>query len=262
MNGVQMRSSIAIVSLILLSCASGQDSMGDDGYIQLFNGRDLTGWDIKISGYPLNDNYLNTFRVEDGVLKVSYDEYDRFDGEFGHIFFNQKFSEYILRVEYRFIGDQAPEGPGWAARNNGAMLHSQSAESMLLDQAFPVSIEAQFLGGLGENERPTMNVCTPGTHIVMDGQLVTRHCNNSNSKTYHGDDWITVEMIVQADRAIYHVIEGDTVLAYSKPQIGGDLPEGFPLAEGTPLMEGYIAFQAESSPIEFRKIELLDLSRK
>ena len=257
-----MRAVIAMLSIVLISSCPGCDSAGNNGYIQLFNGRDLTGWDIKISGHPLNYNYLNTFRVEDGILKVSYDEYDRFDGEFGHIFYNQKFSEYILRVEYRFTGDQSPGGPGWAARNNGAMLHSQSAESMLLDQAFPVSIEAQFLGGLGEEERSTMNVCTPGTHIVIDGELITRHCNNSNSKTYHGDDWITVDMIVHADRVIYHVIEGDTVLAYSKPQIGGDLPEGFPLAEGTPLTEGYIAFQAESSPIEFRKIELLDLSKR
>jgi hypothetical protein len=260
MNGVIMRPVTAIASFLLICCCSGCDSTASDGYIQLFNGRDLTGWNIKISGHPLNDNYLNTFRVEDGILKVSYDGYERFNGEFGHIFYNQKFSEYILRVEYRFVGDQVPGGPGWAARNNGAMLHSQSAESMLLDQAFPVSIEAQFLGGLGEDERPTMNVCTPGTHIVMNGELVTRHCNNSNSRTYHGDDWITVEMIVHGGREIYHVIEGDTVLTYSNPQIGGDLPEGFPLAEGTILTEGYIAFQAESSPIEFRKIELLDLT--
>jgi hypothetical protein len=228
--------------------------------MQLFNGRDLSGWDIKISGHELNENYKNTFRVRDGMLVVSYDDYERFDGEFGHIFYNRKFSDYILRVEYRFTGEQVPGGAGWARKNNGAMLHSQSAESMGLDQDFPVSIEAQFLGGLGEGERPTMNVCTPGTHIVMDGELVTRHCNNSTSATYHEDEWLTVEMIVHGGGDIYHVVAGDTVLTYSSPQVGGSLPEGFPLAEGTLLTEGYIALQAESHPIEFRKIELLELS--
>jgi hypothetical protein len=248
--------------LFTLPGCSSEQAAGDGDYIQLFNGRDLTGWDIKISGHPLNDNYRNTFRVEEELLKVSYDEYDEFDGEFGHIFYREKFSEYILRVEYRFVGQHVEGGPSWAFKNNGAMLHSQSAESMGLDQDFPVSVEAQFLGGSGEGERPTMNVCTPGTHIVMNGELVTRHCTSSNSKTYHGDEWITVEMIVHADGFIYHVVDGDTVLTYSKPQIGGDLPEGFPLPEGTLLTEGYIALQAESHPIEFRKVELLDLSKK
>lgn len=260
-----MRTAI-LSSLLLLffltACGSGSRTAKEDQWIQLFNGKDLSDWDIKISGHQLNENYLNTFRVRDGILQVSYDEYEQFDGEFGHIFYRQKFSDYILRVEYRFVGEQVPGGPGWARKNNGAMLHCQSAESMGLDQDFPVSIEAQFLGGLEEGERPTANVCTPGTHVVMDGELVTRHCTNSSSATYHGEEWVTVEMIVHGGRDIYHVVEGDTVLAYSSPQIGGNLPEDFPLPKGTLLTEGYIALQAESHPIEFRKVELLDLSGK
>ena len=230
-------------------------------WISLFNGRDLSGWDIKITGSELNDNYKNTFRVEDGLLKVSYDEYERFDGEFGHLFYKEKFTHYILRVEYRFVSAQAPGGPDWALRNSGAMLHSQSAESMTLDQSFPVSIEAQFLGGTGEGERPTANLCTPGTHVVMDGELITQHCVSSSSKTYHGDEWVTVEMEVRGDELIRHVIDGETVIAYSEPQIGGDnKAEDYPVPDGTPLSQGYIALQAESHPIEFRKVELLDLS--
>lgn len=262
-NYWNMKAKYLFLFLVLVSCKPKQQPAEEAQWIQLFNGKDLTGWDIKIAGHELNDNYKNTFRVENGILKVCYDEYDQFDSKFGHIFYKKKFSFYILRVEYRFVGEQVPDAPGWAIRNNGAMLHSQSAESMGIGQNFPVSIEAQLLGGTGEGERTTSNLCTPGTNVVMDGKLITQHCIGSSSKTYHGDQWVTVEMIVKGDEVIHHVIEGDTVLTYSKPQIGGDhFPEGFPLPEGTPLKEGYIAFQAESHPTEFRVIELLDLSKK
>lgn len=162
-------------------------------------------------------------------------------------------------MEYRFTGEQVPGGPSWGLRNTGAMLHSQSPESMLLNQDFPVSIECQLLGGLGAEPRPTGNVCTPGTHVVINNQLITQHCTESSSKTFDGDQWVTVEVVVLGDSIIHHIVNGDTVLTYTKPQIGGELPEGFPLPEGTPLKEGYIALQAETHPCEFRKVELLNL---
>jgi len=243
------------LALMTVSCSNSNK----ENWIQLFNGEDLTGWEIKIKGSPLNENYKNTFRVEDGVMKVSYDEYEEFNAEYGHIFYNKPFSDYKLRIEYRFTGDQVQGGESWAFRNSGVMLHSQSPASMNLDQDFPVSVEAQFLGGDGVSERPTGNVCTPGTHVVINGELVTQHCTNSTSKTYHGDVWVHAEFIVLGDSIIHHIIEGDTVMTYTKPQIGGDLPEGFTLPEGTLLEEGYICLQAESHPVEFRKVEILEL---
>lgn len=235
----------------------------EEEWIQLFNGTDLDDWTIKMTGYPLNENYLNTFRVEDGLLKVRYDNYDRFNGEFGHIFYKTPYSRYKLRVEYRVVGEQVEGGAEWAFRNNGVMFHSQSPETMLLDQQFPVSIEAQLLGGWDDGgERPTGNVCTPGTNIVMNGELITQHCVNSSSKTYPPDEWVTFELVVYGDSIIHHIVNGDTVLTYSGPQIGGgNGPEDYPIPEGTPLTSGYIALQAESAPFDFRKVELLDLSK-
>ncbi|GJM32304.1 MAG: hypothetical protein DHS20C18_13050 [Saprospiraceae bacterium] len=247
--------SALFILLLFSACA---EKAPKENWISLFNGKDLTGWDIKISGYELNNNYKNTFLVEDSLLKVSYTEYDTFAGEFGHLFYKEPFSHYILRVEYRFVGDQVKGGPGWAYRNNGAMLHCQTAASMGLDQDFPVSMEAQLLGGNGTDERPTGNLCTPGTHVEIDGKLVTDHCINSTSKTYHGDQWVTMDMIVLGDSLIQHVVNGDTVLTYSHIVIGG-AEEGYPVPEGTPVKEGYISLQAETAPIEFRKVELLNL---
>jgi hypothetical protein len=245
---------------ILFSCNQGTPET--EQWIQLFNGKDLEGWTIKMAKHPLGENFNNTFRVENGLMVTRYDNYDTFDGEFGHIFYKTPYSHYKLRVEYRVVGEQVKGGADWAFKNSGVMFHCQSPESMDLDQSFPVCIEAQLLGGANEGERPTGNVCTPGTNVVINGELVTQHCTNSTSKTFRGEEWVNFELVVYGDSIIYHIVNGDTVLTYSKPQIGGvDLPEGFPLAEGTPLTSGYIALQAESHPFDFRKVELLDLSK-
>jgi hypothetical protein len=251
----------AVLILISFSCESGEKSQQSDMWISLFNGKDLKDWKIKFTGYELNDNYKNTFRVEDGILKISYDQYEKFNGEFGHIFYKDKFSHYKIRVEYRFVGDQITDGPGWAYRNNGIMLHCQSPESMSLDQEFPVSVEVQLLGGNGVDERSTGNVCTPGTHIVMDGELITEHCINSTSKTFHGDQWVTAEVVVNGGTVIKNSINGELVFELSNPQYDPEHPDAMKLIknENLNLNEGYISLQAETHPTEFRKIEILNL---
>ncbi|HSC27966.1 MAG TPA: DUF1080 domain-containing protein, partial [Vicinamibacterales bacterium] len=201
--------------------------------------------------------------VENGLLQVRYDKWPTFTNEFGHLFYQEAFSHYVLAAEYRFVGDQARttrKDLGWAVRNNGLMLHSQAPQTVLKDQDFPSSIEVQLLGGLGDGRpRPTANLCTPGTHVEIDGRLYTQHCISSRSKTYHGDQWVRVEVVVHGGELISHRIDGETVLEYSKPQIGGDNVrpvDSTVKVDGTPLTGGYIALQAESAPIDFRKVEL------
>ena len=248
-------------SMILLLASCSKKQSGEEEWIQLFNGKDLSGWTPKFTGYPAGENYNNTFRVEDGILKASYENWDSFDNVFGHLITEDTFSHYKLHVEYRLTGDQVSGGPGWARKNNGLMLHSQSAKSMNEDQDFPVSLEVQLLSGLGEGPRPTANLCTPGTNVVMDGELITQHCNQSSSKTY-GEEWVNVDVIVKGSEILHHIVDGDTVMTYTKPQIGGgNLPEGYPLEEGTLVESGHIAIQAESHPTEFREISLMKLSK-
>ena len=234
-------------------------------WIQMFNGKDLSGWDIKFAKHELNDNYLNTFRVEDGLLKVRYDKWTAFNGEFGHIFYKQPFSYYLVAAEYRFVGNQVTgAGPqlAWALRNNGIMIHGQSAESMGLNQDFPISLEVQLLGGLGRGARPTGNLCTPGTNVHFGDTLITRHCTNSTSKTYDGDQWVRVEALVLGDSLIKHIVNGDTVLTYRKPEMGGGSANNTKpgvLVNGKPIAEGSISLQAETAEIDFRKVEILNL---
>jgi hypothetical protein len=251
---------------LLVPASPAQEPTADDpGWVPLFDGKTLDGWTPKVKGFELGDNHLDTFRVEAGVLKVSYDKYEAFADKFGHLFYKDPFSHYRLRVEYRFVGDQCKGGPGWAVRNNGIMFHSQDPKTMRKDQDFPVSIEAQLLGGLGKGNRPTNNLCSPGTHVVLGGKLFTPHCTNSKSKTFHGDVWVTAEIEVNGGGAVKHFVNGELVLEYEQPQLDPGDADAKKLiaARGGKLLleEGYIALQAESHPTEFRKVEIKVLKK-
>ncbi|MCH2133493.1 MAG: alpha/beta fold hydrolase [Phycisphaerales bacterium] len=228
----------------------------------LFNGKDLTGWTPKIAGQPLGEDPFGTVRVEDGMIRVGYDDYDgQFDGRFLHLFYEKPMSRYRLRVEYRFHGDQAPGGPGWAWRNSGAMLHCQDPATMTVGQSFPVCIEGQFLGGDGTSPRTTGNLCTPGTHVVYDGKLDTRHCINSNSDTCHGDEWVMAEFEVDGGKVIRHYVNGELVMTYTNPQLDPGDGDAAKLITGDDLVlkEGWISLQGESHPIDFRRVEIKPL---
>ena len=256
--------SVVVLSLLMTAAiAFSQEAAfkaDPKDWIQLFNGKNLDGWTVKIAKHKVGENFGNTFRVENGLLKVSYDQYKELDDQFGHLFYKDKFSYYLIAVEYRFVGEQVKGGPDWGYRNNGIMVHSQSPESMTLDQDFPTSIEVQLLGGDGTHDRPNGNVCTPGTNIVIDGALFTPHCYHLVAKTYHGDQWVRVVAEVLGSERITHYVEGTQVMTYTKPQLGGEIKSPqFKGRDGELLSEGYIALQAESHPTEFRKVELLNL---
>jgi hypothetical protein len=260
---------IAAIAAMLLTCvpsAEGTAQQSDGDWIRLFNGRDLNDWVVKITGHEAGDNYARTFRVEDGVLEVSYDGYPSFDGKFGHLFYREPFSDYHLVIEYRFTGNWLADTPGWARRNSGAMLHAQDPGSMTRDQDFPISIEMQFLGGLGDGRpRSTANMCSPGTEVSIGGATATSHCVNSTSRTFDGDGWVRVEAIVWGDSLVTHIVEGDTVMRYMAPRVGGGNVNGHDptqKVDGRPLRSGYLALQSEGHPIEFRKVELRRLRRR
>ncbi len=223
-----------------------------EGYVSLFNGKNLDGWTPKVKGFELGENPGDIFRVEDSVIKVRYDKFDNFGDRFGHLFCNKPFSKYIFRMEYRFVGQQAPGGPGWAYRNSGIMAHGQAPETMGKDQDFPNSIEVQLLGADEGKVRTTANLCTPGTQFVQDGAVIKTHCVNSKSQSYAGDQWVQIEILVDGSKEIAHFINGDEVMRYQQPQLdNGQLIEG-----------GSISLQAESHSCEFRNIEIKDLSQQ
>lgn len=253
-----------VLASILWAGGLAAQQPGSD-WIRLFNGRDLSGWVVKIAGHDVGEDAARTFRVVDGTLRVSYDGYPQFANRFGHLFYRAPFADYHLVIEYRFTGDWLADTPGWARRNSGAMLHAQDPRSMRREQDFPISIELQLLSGLGDGRpRPTANMCSPGTEVDIDGATAPGHCVNSTSATFDGDQWVRVEAMVYGDSLIRHIVNGDTVLVYTAPRVGGGNVSGHDPSQkvdGRRLTAGYIALQSEGHPVEFRKVELRVLRR-
>lgn len=235
-------------------------------WIPLFNGKDINDWIVKIHHHEVGDNFGNTFRVEDSLIKVRYDKYGAFNDQFGHLYYKTPFSHYKLVVEYRFADEWKKDAPEYTILNSGIMFHSQDPRSMPKEQDWPISVEYQLLAGLGDGKpRPTGNMCSPGTNIVYKGKLDSTHCINSSSKTYGKDEWVRAELIVLGDSLVTHLVNGDTVLQYSKPQIGSGVVNRYDPAvkiDGQLLSSGFIALQSEGQPIDFRKVELLNLESK
>lgn len=255
------------LSLLATSAFSNVSHAAEGKWVQLFNGKDLSGWSPKIKGFPAGENFANTYSVKDGAITVNYDGYNNeWNNRFGHLFYTgKKFSNYKLRIEYRFIGEQIKGGPGWALRNSGVMIHSEGIDTMGKDQDFPSSIEVQFLGGTGKGERGTGNLCTPGTNVVINGNLFTGHQMNAKPQvTTHGEEWVTLEVEAHGNGVIKHFVNGQQVHQYEKAQL--DERDGHSkelIAKGSPMMirEGYLCLQSESHPIQFRKVEIMELDQ-
>jgi hypothetical protein len=257
---------LIIFFLLTTSCHSSKKNGTKNEWTPLFNGKDLTDWVVKIHHHDVGVNFGNTFRINNNAIEVRYDQYADFNEQFGHLYYKTPFSYYHLKLQYRFVGKWVTTAPAYTLLNSGIMFHSQSPYTMPKQQDWPISVEMQFLSGLGDGKpRPTGNMCSPGTEVVQKGSIVPSHCINSNSKTYEGEQWVNAELIVLGDSLITHIINGDTVLQYSKPQIGGGVVNRFDTAvkkDGKLLSSGFIALQSEGQPIDFRNIYIKDLSKK
>lgn len=252
---------IAFGALIALAACRPQAK--EDAWVQLFNGSDLSDWVVKIHHHDAGVNFGNTFRVEGGVIKVRYDQYGDFNDQFAHLYYKEPFSRFHLSLEYRFTGELQRGAPEYTLLNSGVMFHSQDPRTMPKEQDWPISVEMQFLAGLGDGQpRPTGNMCSPGTDIVYEGRVYEDHCLNSSSKTYAKDEWVHAELIVYGDSLIQHIINGDTVLQYTQPTMGGGVVNGYDSTlwqPGKRLTSGYIALQSEGQPIEFRNVKIRKL---
>lgn len=252
-----------IIILFLVSCLHSNKSASSNQWIKLFNGKDINDWIVKVHHHDAGVNFGNTFRAEDGMIKVRYDQYDNYNDQFAHLYFKEPFSHFHLKLDYRFTGELQKGAPAYTLLNSGVMFHSQDPRSMPKEQNWPISVEMQFLAGLGDGKlRPTGNMCSPGTEIEYNGAPYNGHCLNSTSKTYDKNEWVHAELIVLGDSLITHIINGDTVLKYSKPTIGGGVVQGYDstiFQPGKPLTSGFIALQSEGQPIDFKNIELKKL---
>jgi hypothetical protein len=246
-----------------LSCAPKPKvlvSAPTGNWVSLFNGKNLDGWTAKIAGQDVNDNYRDTFRVEDGMLKVSYQQYDKFGDRFGSLFYMTKFSHYWIRAEYRFVGSLAPGAPRWAYKNSGLQLHSQAPETMRKEQQFPVSVEFDIVGGRSFGSQPTGDVCQNGTHVLVGGAPVKGLCSKVGDVTIRDDGWTTALAEVDGGTRVRQIVNGALVVEYTDltlDEANADARRLMASGAGKALTSGYISIQSNGYPIEFRRIEVL-----
>ncbi|WP_153796771.1 3-keto-disaccharide hydrolase [Foetidibacter luteolus] len=251
-----------LVSLTLsfYSRPGGTTLKQPEKWVSLLNGKDLTGWTPKITGYAAGENFGNTFRIEDGLLKIRYDAYGSFNKRFGALHYNRKLTSYRLRVEYRFTGDTIAGAPVWGFKDGGIQYYGQSLESMGVDQPFPVSLEFNLHGGNGSQERPTGEVCANGIYFFMNGSRNTSYCTLPVvQKTFHGGEWITAEIDIH-DGKITHYINGEEIISFNNPMYDTAHAITKTLVKGPDyaVKDGYLSIQSNSHPMDFRKIEIME----
>ena len=256
----------SIMILVVYSCGKSQNNAREsESWQTLFDGKSLDGWIPKIHKYEVGDNFGNTFRVVDGAIQVNYDQYEVFEEKYGHLFYKEPFSSFHLKWEYQFTDQWMSDAPDFTFRNSGVMFHSQDPNTILKEQDWPVSVEYQMLADAGDgNPRPTGNMCSPGTQVYFEGVSDPRHCINSSSETFPWDAWVKAELIVYGDSLVMHLVNGDTVLTYTKPhqKLSGGVVNRFPkdlFEEDRLLKSGYIGLQAEGQGIEFKEIKIKKL---
>lgn len=257
---------VIILSLVLLvnSCTSNSTKKEKSEWKYLFNGKNLDGWVAKICNYDVGDNFANTFRVHNEIIEVNYDGYDgKLNDRFGHLFYNKSYSSFHLKFEYKFTDEWLEDGPIHTYRNSGVMFHSQDPKTILKNQNWPISIEYQMLADEDKGERPTGNMCSPATEVYYKGEVSPVHCIKSSSKTYPYTQWVKGEIIVYKDSIIKHLVDGEVVLEYSKPHIGGKVVKNYNPAikiDGKALTEGYIGLQSEGQGVLFKEIKIKELN--
>lgn len=231
-------------------------------WVTIFNGKNLDGWTMKIAGQPLGENYGNTFRVENEILSIRYDNdvYKNFNNQFGALYYNKKLTNYRLRMEYRFVGETATGAPSWGFRDSGVQYHSQSPESLGISQQFPICLEYNLHGGNGKEERPTGELCANGTIVQIDGKPNLSFCNLPKvQRTFHGDQWVTLEIDVNGSK-IAHFVNGEEILRFEDPRYNpaNEIAKKMIVNSNDRVTSGYISLQSNSHPIDFRKIELME----
>ena len=257
--GGNMRSLIAVAaSLVLVSCASVSTG-SEPRFHKIFDGKTLNGWEIKVTHHPLGANPHGMWTAKDGVMKINFDGFEQFKGEYAHVFYKKPLKNYILRLDYRFAGKQAPGGPGWATRNSGVMLFAQPPETMTLDQNYPISLENQLLGGLGKGPRTTLSVCMVEITVKVDGKPLTAHCNpnaGATSQTFDGDQWVKLRVEV-VNGVVKSYVNDQLGNTFTEPTV--DKPHPWLKSQDATAQPSYFALQGESDQVEFRNIELAEL---
>jgi len=237
-----------------------------DGWVNLFNGKDLTGWTPLIHLSKVGVNTDSTFRpdLENNGIRVSY---DKLTGSFGGdqckcglLYYNKPLTNYRIRVTYRFFDPTVSNAPSWGKNNSGLMIFGIDPTKVTGDPIYPPIIEIQILGtpsgggSTNANEcemRQFVNPTVTATHTGTCGNNKDSKAPGSGKTAPAAGVWTTLEADVHitGDTKVYQWPDTtNAVLIMSKPMYGTQA-----------VTSGYLAIQSEGQPIVFKDILLKEL---
>jgi hypothetical protein len=220
------------------------DGAGTEG---LFNGRDLSGWCVALEGRRPGEDPNGVFRVSDGVMRVSGEET-------GGIVSEKSYRDYVLRVEYRWVGKSVGSRLGMAA-DTGVLYHSQG-EMFAWNGLWMRSFECNILRGRTGDFIIVSDKGAPVRYAAtVEGRVVADEANISNwfrlgswANTEDTPDvfperrygeWNRLEIVCDGSRVEHWL---NDVLVFE--------------AENLTPSQGRIQIQSEGHPVEFRRIDL------
>ena len=208
----------AAVVAVLAFRAPAQDQP-----IQLFNGKDLSGWTPVLDQRGADP--ARTWSVADGLLKCT-------GKPAGYIKTDREFADYVLTLQWRWPA-------GTAGGNNGVLVHATTPRALGI---WPKSIEVQlFKGNAGDLWVIGTELDVPDEATRKEGR---RHKNLTDNSEKLVGEWNRLEI----------TCKGDTI----RVKVNDELVHK---ATNCSVTHGAICLQSEGAPIEFRNIVLTPLPK-
>jgi len=235
----------------------------EEGFRQLFNGKDFEGWYLKIKN---GDEELakRVFTVNDGMVHVYNDTWpdeidlnEGTDETIGMMYTNDQFEMYHLKFEYKWGKKKANYFARWQY-DAGVYYHISD------DKIYPTGVEYQIHYVHTEDRNRTGDLIKPGgqkydwyfnpennqyLHPDEGGVLYKKQKSYPGKKWLHNakitrnfnalnDQWNTCEIIVMGSDYAIHKLNGEVVN----------------MAFNISPSKGIIGFQSETAEIFYRNI--------
>jgi hypothetical protein len=230
----------------------------------LFNGRDLTGWDVFLGERPPGE-VQKVVQVSDGVIHIYKDSLEGSTQPHGYLITQAEYADYRLSLEYKWgVKKFAPRAEPDVARDAGLCFHVQSP-----DVVWPVSVECQIQEGdtgdawlIKTRATSRVNGDTQGYWPAKrsGGSEVTKgepgmYRRFMRYYCHERPDWNHLEIVVRGDRATYFV-NGQLVNEVTAMKRWNEATK-----EWLPLTKGKILLQAEGAEILYRNVVLEPLGQ-
>ena len=213
-----------LVSMLILVNSCGNEKKS----IDLFNGKDLTGWNYYAMGLT-TEEAGEIYTVKDGVIHIV--------GEpFGCLYTVESYSDYELHVEWRWAN---AENVPLNKLNSGIFVHVQPEHKL-----WPNAVECQLFNGRA-GDFVLLGGSDIAEFVVPEGEerpeypVVKRFAEDIEKPL---GEWNSADIRCEGDK-ITVIINGQLVNK----------------GTGSMFSEGSIALQCEGAPIEFRNITLTPL---